>query len=105
MSSSWEYPGNQGIGCNAISPNDTTNFLSFLQELRQDPVGKKLFLTAATPIAPWKGADGQSLSDVSDFANVLDYIAIMNYDINGGMSQLWKFSFPRDQSANAVHHP
>ncbi|TCD64825.1 hypothetical protein EIP91_003572 [Steccherinum ochraceum] len=82
----WEYPGTQGIGCNAISPDDTTNFLSFLQELRQDPVGKNLFLTAATSITPWKGPDGTSLSDVSGFAKVLDYIAIMNYDINGAWS-------------------
>ncbi|KAH8107690.1 chitinase [Cristinia sonorae] len=82
----WEYPGNQGIGCNVISPDDTTNFLSFLQELRKDPVGKKLLLTAATSITPWKGADGNPVSDVSGFANVLDYVAIMNYDINGAWS-------------------
>ncbi|KAI0344492.1 chitinase [Trametopsis cervina] len=82
----WEYPGNQGIGCNIVSENDTTNFLSFLQELRQDPVGKDMILTAATSISPWKGADGQPLSDVSGFAKVLDYVAIMNYDIWGPWS-------------------
>lgn len=80
---SWEYPGNQGIGCNTISPNDTSNFLAFLQELRQDPVGQKLVLTAAAPISPWRDADGNSSADVSAFAKVLDHIAIMNYDISG----------------------
>ncbi|KAI0076134.1 chitinase [Panus rudis PR-1116 ss-1] len=79
----WEYPGNQGIGCNVISPNDTSNFLSFLQQLRKDPVGQKLILTAAAPITPWKGPDGNSLTDVSEFAKVLDYVAVMNYDISG----------------------
>ncbi|THG95976.1 hypothetical protein EW026_g5768 [Hermanssonia centrifuga] len=82
----WEYPGNQGIGCNVVSPNDTSNFLSFLQELRQDPVGQKLFLTAATSIFPWKGPDGTPLTNVSGFAEVLDYVAIMNYDIWGSWS-------------------
>ena len=85
---SWEYPGSQGIGCNVVAPNDTANFLSFLQELRQSDVGKKLFLTAATPISPWKDASGNSTADVSPFAKVLDYIAIMNYDINGGASHI-----------------
>ncbi|CAL1706107.1 unnamed protein product [Somion occarium] len=79
----WEYPGNQGIGCNVISPNDTTNFLAYLQELRKDPVGSKLILTAAVPINPWKGPDGNPLTDVSEFSKLLDYVAIMNYDISG----------------------
>ena len=83
---SWEYPGNQGIGCNIVSANDTTNFLSFLQELRQDPVGKDMILTAATSSLPWHGPDGTPLTDVSGFAKVLDYIAIMNYDIWGSWS-------------------
>ena len=80
---SWEYPGNQGIGCNVISPNDTANFLEFLKELRQDPTGQKLVLTAAAPISPWRGADGNPSADVSEFAKLLDYVAIMNYDISG----------------------
>ncbi|RPD58688.1 chitinase [Lentinus tigrinus ALCF2SS1-6] len=82
----WEYPGTQGIGCNAINPNDTTNFLSFLKQLRADPVGKKLILTAATSIFPWVGPDGNRLEDVSGFAKQLDWIAVMNYDIWGSWS-------------------
>lgn len=80
---SWEYPGFQGIGCNEISPNDTANFLTFLQELRQEPAAKDILLTAATPISPWKDADGNPSADVSGFAKVLDFITVMNYDING----------------------
>ena len=83
---SWEYPGTQGIGCNAINAHDTTNFLAFLRELRAHPVGKHLILTAATSIFPWVGPNGEQLSNVSGFAKELDWIAIMNYDIWGPWS-------------------
>ncbi|KAI0682991.1 glycoside hydrolase [Cytidiella melzeri] len=82
----WESPGKQGLGCNVVSTDDTSNFLSFLQELRKDPVGKDMILTAATSSLPWNGADGQPSTDVSAFASVLDYVAIMNYDIWGHWS-------------------
>lgn len=71
---SWEYPNSQGIGCNQISTSDSANFLSFLQELRQDPAGQKLILTAATSITPFAGSDGTPMADVSEFAKVLDYV-------------------------------
>jgi len=74
----WEYPGNQGIGCNVVSSNDTSNFLSFLQALRADPVGSNITITASTPLTPWVGA-----TNVSDFADVLDWINVMNYDVWG----------------------
>ena len=83
---SWEYPNKQGIGCNVIDANDTQNFLDFLQELRQDPVGAKLTLSAGTAITPFVDASGNPSVDVSGFAKVLDYIAIMNYDIWGAWS-------------------
>ncbi|KAF9232667.1 chitinase [Melanogaster broomeanus] len=82
----WEYPNHQGIGCNTISADDTQNFLSFLQELRSDPVGSTLTLSAATSIVPFTGATGSPLTDVSGFAEVFDYIAIMNYDVWGSWS-------------------
>ena len=44
---SWEFPGKQSIGCNVVSPSDTANYLLFLQELRKDPIGAQLILTAA----------------------------------------------------------
>ncbi|KAL6301260.1 chitinase [Sparassis latifolia] len=79
----WEYPNADGIGCNAQSPDDATNFLSFLQALRADPVGSNLTLTASTSLTPWKGPNGTALTDVSGFADVLDWIHIMNYDVWG----------------------
>ncbi|KAG9316850.1 glycoside hydrolase family 18 protein [Chiua virens] len=82
----WEYPNNQGIGCNIINVNDTENFLSFLQEFRANPVGASLTLSAATPVLPFRDATGKSSTDVSGFADVLDYIAIMNYDVWGSWS-------------------
>ncbi|KAJ4472893.1 glycoside hydrolase family 18 protein [Lentinula edodes] len=82
----WEYPNKQGIGCNVINTNDAGNFLEFLQELRQDPIGMKLSLSAATGIATFSGPSGDPLTDVSGFAEVLDFIAIMNYDVWGSWS-------------------
>ncbi|KAF8836466.1 glycoside hydrolase family 18 protein [Paxillus ammoniavirescens] len=82
----WESPNSQGIGCNTISANDTQNFLSFLQELRKDPVGANLTISAATSILPFIDATGSRSSDVTGFAEVFDYIAVMNYDIFGSWS-------------------
>ncbi|TCD65196.1 hypothetical protein EIP91_002982 [Steccherinum ochraceum] len=82
----WEYPGTTGADCNIYQPDDTANFLSFLQALRQDPgmTGKKI--TAATSILPFVGPDGAHSTDVSAFADVFDYISIMNYDVWGSFS-------------------
>ncbi|KIL60642.1 glycoside hydrolase family 18 protein [Amanita muscaria Koide BX008] len=82
----WEYPGRQGVGCNVVNPKDTANFLSFLQELRQHPVGAKLVLSAATSIFPFADGTGSPSTNVAQFADVLDRIAIMNYDIYGPWS-------------------
>jgi chitinase len=75
--SSWEYPNRQGLGCNEINDNDTSNFLKFLQELRQDSVGKKLLLTAAGSLFPWNDKTGAASKDLAGFSDVLDYIMIM----------------------------
>jgi chitinase len=69
-----------------MSPNDTSNFLSFLQELRADPQGQDLILSAATPVLPWKDETGSPSTNVSGFASVLDFITIMNYDVWGHWS-------------------
>jgi len=76
----WEYPGKQGIGCNIMSTNDSANFLSFLQTLRSMS-GSDLTISAAVSVTPFVGPDGNPLTDVSAFGQVLDYIEIMNYDI------------------------
>jgi len=82
---SWEYPNRQGLGCNTISKQDTPNFLLLLGELRAHPIGRKLILTAAAPISPWTDPSDNT-SDISPFAGLFDYIAIMNYDIWGSWS-------------------
>ncbi|KAF8549765.1 glycoside hydrolase family 18 protein [Imleria badia] len=82
----WEYPNKQGVGCNTIDADDAQNFLSFLQELRGNSVGAKLTLSAATSITPFVDASGSPSTDVSGFAEVLDYIAIMDYDVWGSWS-------------------
>ncbi|KAG7097637.1 hypothetical protein E1B28_004969 [Marasmius oreades] len=98
----WEYPNKQAIGCNLISPQDSPNFLSFLQELRKDPVGSKITLSAAVGITPFVGSDGQTMQDVSGFAKVLDYIAIMNYDVWGSWSPTVGPNAPLDDSCATV---
>lgn len=81
MRNSWERPGAAGIGCNVNSPNDTSNFLEFLTELRKALPYKTISTT--TSIVPFLSADLTPLTDVSGFAKVLDYITVLNYDVWG----------------------
>ncbi|KAJ7915831.1 glycoside hydrolase family 18 protein [Mycena leptocephala] len=63
------YPGHQGIGCDVVSPDDSANFLLLLRELRKkEPT---LELTAAV-FTPFTGSDKKPMTDVSEFAKVLD---------------------------------
>ncbi|KAG2146300.1 glycoside hydrolase family 18 protein [Suillus clintonianus] len=78
----WEYPGStNGLSCNTESPQDTANLLSMLQELKQ--ALPTLSLSAATPVKPWNDASGNPSTDLTSFAQVLDYVEIMNYDVYG----------------------
>jgi hypothetical protein len=65
-----------------MSGADSENFLAFLQELRADPAGKNLYITLAASNSPFAGPDGTPMTDVSKFADVVDHITFMNYDIN-----------------------
>lgn len=81
----WEFPGQQGNAGNVVSPNDSANYLAFLQLLREAlPAGAKI--SAATMTVPWADPQGNPLKDVTEFANVLDWILIMNYDTWGSSS-------------------
>ncbi|OCF77373.1 hypothetical protein I204_01361 [Kwoniella mangroviensis CBS 8886] len=81
----WEYPGTTGADGNAISSNDSANFLLFLQELRKAlPTGA--LITTATQVWPFADSNGSPMSDVSEFAKVIDWILIMNYDVWGSSS-------------------
>lgn len=73
---SWEYPGKQGLGCNTVSNSDSANFLSFLRELRSDSVGSKLKLTVAVGLGPFVAANGAPMTNVSQFAPLVDHIGI-----------------------------
>ncbi len=64
-------------------PHDTQNFLAFLKELREHPIGANLTLSAAVYINPFTDQDGVPSTNVTAFADYLDYVAIMNYDIWG----------------------
>ncbi|KAJ2443285.1 hypothetical protein GGF42_006686, partial [Coemansia sp. RSA 2424] len=83
----WEYPGRQGDTCNAFDANsDTSNFLSFLQDLRAQLDAtfgsRSKLLTLAVRVEPFDGPSGP-ISDVSAFAKVVDFINLMTYDIAG----------------------
>ncbi|KAJ3776694.1 endochitinase [Lentinula raphanica] len=82
----WEAPNNQGLSCSIVNADDTANFLSFLQELRADPIGSNLTLSAATGLTPFLDSTGSPLTNVSGFAEVFDFITIMNYDVWGSWS-------------------
>ncbi|OSD04163.1 glycoside hydrolase family 18 protein [Trametes coccinea BRFM310] len=78
----WEYPAQDGNEGNLVRPDDSANFLAFLQVLRATlPPGAKI--TAATQTVPFAGPDGDPMGDVSEFARVLDWVLLMNYDTWG----------------------
>ncbi|KAJ1950638.1 hypothetical protein FBU59_000582 [Linderina macrospora] len=84
----WEYPGRLGNTCNVYDvENDYKNYLSFLQGLRSNLDEKfgsnKKLVTIAVRVEPFDGPNGP-ISDVSEFAKVVDFANIMQYDINGG---------------------
>jgi chitinase len=86
----WEFPAEQEIleevGCNVVSVNDSVNLLAFLQTLRSQDGAEDLIITAAVTVTPFIGSDGNPMTDVSEFAKVLDYIEILNFDIWGPWS-------------------
>ena len=80
----WEYPGQEGNPGNCVSADDTANFLLFLQLLRAT-LPRTAKITAAVQPEPLVGSDGNPMADVSEFAKVLDWVLIMNYDVWGCM--------------------
>ena len=81
----WEYPGQPGAAGNDVSSADSTNLLAFLKLLRSQ-LGTDKVISLATPLNVWYGSDGNSLTDVSPFANYIDHILLMNYDVWGASS-------------------
>ncbi|KAK0206361.1 hypothetical protein DFS33DRAFT_1272855 [Desarmillaria ectypa] len=76
----WEYPGHIGESGNQVSPSDSANFLQFLRLLRMLlPVDA--VITAAVGHMPFVNDGGTPMKDASDFAQALDWILLMNYDV------------------------
>jgi chitinase len=97
----WEYPNQLGIGCNEVSGSDAANFLALLQDIRKDPAGQNLYLSAAVSTTPFAGPDGKPITDVSQFASVLNHLTIMNYDTNGQWSTGVGPNAPLDDSCSS----
>ena len=75
----WEYPGQPGETGNQVNADDSNNFLLFLHQLRSSlPPSAKI--SAAATQQPFVDTTGQVMRNVADFANVLDWVLIMNYD-------------------------
>lgn len=91
----WEYPYSTGAG-NENSPDDSANFLKLLKLLREElPADARI--TVAGPLWPFAGEDGEPMRDMTEFADVLDWILIMNYDVWGCeyISYFWFIRPPR----------
>ncbi|KAI6044412.1 glycoside hydrolase family 18 protein [Pisolithus marmoratus] len=71
-----KYDLDGGIGCNVINPNDTANYLAFLQEFRSTSIWEKYHL--------------------------LDFISIMDYDVNGSWSPAVGPNSPLDDSCTGT---
>ncbi|KAH7105665.1 glycoside hydrolase superfamily [Auriculariales sp. MPI-PUGE-AT-0066] len=77
-----QYPGIMGATGNTVSSDDSANFLTFLQQLRA-VLPEIALITAATQVWPFADEQGAPMSDVSAFAQVLDWILLMVYDTWG----------------------
>ncbi|KAF9580026.1 hypothetical protein BGW38_003487 [Lunasporangiospora selenospora] len=98
----WEYPGRIGSICNSVDEkNDAKNFLKLLKGLRAAmdvlPEGDHLQISLATRIVPFDGPDGV-MTDVSEFAKVVNHINVMAYDINGSWGSVTGANAPFSSS-------
>ena len=78
----WEYPGQKGADGNIIDSQDSANFLIFLRLLRAK-FGKDKIISLATPLNVWYGDKNAPMTDVREYAKVLDHVLLMNYDVWG----------------------
>lgn len=78
----WEYPAQQGEGHNKVSQDDTANFLTFLKLLRTT-LPRSARITAAAQTVPFAGRNGNPSKSLAAFADVFDYVLLMNYDAWG----------------------
>lgn len=85
MDVDWEYPGTSVAGIGS-SPDDKENFTLLLQEMRKelDQLGEGKMLTIAA------GGDQYftRLTDMKKAAEILDYVQLMTYDLQGGFQKV-----------------
>jgi chitinase len=75
----WEYPGATDIrGIPPGSPEDGTNYLSFLQMVRKE-LPPQYSISIAAPASYWY-LRGFPIANIS---SVVDYIVYMTYDLHG----------------------
>ena len=75
----WEYPGRGGESSHGVSPADSENMLLFLQQLRS-ALPKDAIITTTAQMVVITGPNGHPLKNASSFAQVLDWVMLMNYD-------------------------
>ncbi|KIM46067.1 glycoside hydrolase family 18 protein [Hebeloma cylindrosporum] len=82
----WEYPGKGGGSGNHVSSDDATNFLLFLKHLRTilPPTAR---ISAAVETTTFVDSGGAPMQDLREFASVLDWILLMDYDVWGSSSR------------------
>ncbi|KAJ2637680.1 hypothetical protein GGF40_002188 [Coemansia sp. RSA 1286] len=86
----WEYVGRAGSKCNKFSAaEDAPNLLRFLRALRASfharfPQMEKI-ISMAVGVQPFTGVDGP-MTDVSMFAEYVDYAQLLAFDVNGPWS-------------------
>ncbi|KAI0036802.1 glycoside hydrolase [Vararia minispora EC-137] len=98
----WEYPSQKGADGNAVDPSDTTNLLEFLRLLRT-MLPSSAVITAAAQTVPFSGSSGSPSSDVHEFAAVLDWVLMMNYDTWGESSDPGANAPLQDACGNATY--
>ncbi|GAA5889669.1 hypothetical protein JCM8208_001092 [Rhodotorula glutinis] len=81
----YEYPFSKGIGCNRVNKDDSAHLLSFLKVLRQK-LGTSKLITAAVSTEGFLGPDSAPLASFAPYANYIDYLNVMLYDIAGPWS-------------------
>jgi len=82
----WEYPGREGA-CNTPDlANDTDNYLTLLEILREK-LGTDTLITAAVSITPFE-KNGSPINDLAPYAKYFDFINVMGYDFAGSWSSV-----------------
>lgn len=92
----WEYPVAGGMPNNERDPSDKENHTLLLQEMRDafdeaEQEDNKEYLVTIAGSATWAYAENNELGAISE---IVDYIAIMAYDINGTWSEITGHNAP-----------